>query len=111
MIHRQLKSPHIVELLHSFDDDQNIYIILEYCDGIELFKEIKQHIALRGSGTQKGAFSEETAAIYFKQIALGVKFMHDRNVLHRDLKLSNIMITEDKRCKIIDFGLAIQLTD
>jgi calcium-dependent protein kinase len=45
MIHRQLKSPHIAELLHSFDDDQNIYIILEYCDGIELYKEIKQHMA------------------------------------------------------------------
>ncbi len=37
--------------------------------------------------------------------------MHDRKVLHRDLKLSNVMITEDKRCKIIDFGLAIQLSD
>jgi len=44
-IHRQLKSPYIVELLHSFDDDQNIYIILEYCDGTELFKEIKQCMA------------------------------------------------------------------
>ena len=58
-----------------------------------------------------GALEEQEASSYFKQIAQGVKYMQDRNILHRDLKLSNIMITMDKQIKIIDFGLAIQLSD
>lgn len=37
--------------------------------------------------------------------------MHDRFILHRDMKLGNIMLTEDKRIKIVDFGLAIKLSD
>jgi serine/threonine protein kinase len=62
-------------------------------------------------GYNKGAFAEETAVAYFGQIALGVRYMHEHNVLHRDLKLSNIMVNEDKKLKIIDFGLAIQLSE
>ena len=40
-IHSQIKCPHIVELFHTFEDDQNIYILLEYIEGSELFQEIK----------------------------------------------------------------------
>ena len=51
--------------------------------------------------------NEEEASNYFREIALGVKFMQEMNILHRDLKLSNVMLTRDRRIKIIDFGLAI----
>ena len=54
---------------------------------------------------------EREAAQYFKEIAEGVKYLQERNILHRDLKLSNVMITMEKQVKIIDFGLAIQLMD
>jgi len=50
---------------------------------------------------------EDVAAKYFLQLALGVKNMQEKNIIHRDLKLSNIMITKEKNVKIIDFGLAI----
>jgi serine/threonine protein kinase len=59
-------------------------------------------------GSKNGGALEETeASQYFKEIALGVKYMQEKNILHRDLKLSNVMITLDKQVKIIDFGLAI----
>lgn len=62
-------------------------------------------------GNKNGALEETEASQYFKEIALGVKYMQEKNILHRDLKLSNVMITIDKQVKIIDFGLAIQLMD
>ena len=74
--------------------------MLELCEGTELFQEIQTHIAVKknyaGKGqVVQGAMEEDIAARYFMQIALGVKYMQDRKILHRDLKLSNIMITQD----------------
>jgi serine/threonine protein kinase len=63
------------------------------------------------TGGAAGGLEEREASQYFREIAQGVKYMQERNILHRDLKLSNVMITLDKRVKIIDFGLAIQLKD
>ena len=112
-IHSQIKCAQIVELVHTFEDDQNIYILLEYLEGSELYQEIKTQQALRVNykGNQGGALDEIEGAQYFREIALGVKYMQEKNILHRDLKLSNVMITLDKQVKIIDFGLAIQLMD
>jgi serine/threonine protein kinase len=70
--------------------------------------QMRQGYAGKGSRVN-GAMEEATAAGYFRQIAVGVKYMHDRKVLHRDLKMSNIMLNRQKQIKIIDFGLAIQV--
>jgi serine/threonine protein kinase len=64
-------------------------------------------MAAKGHSTRGSALEEETAAKYFREIAKAVKYLHDNRILHRDLKLSNIMITADSKVKIIDFGLAI----
>jgi serine/threonine protein kinase len=103
--------------VHTFEDDQNIYILLEYIEGQELFHEIKAQQALKqnyagvNSSTKSGALDESQASSYFREIALGVKYMQEKNILHRDLKLSNVMLNQNKQIKIIDFGLAIQLMD
>ncbi len=103
--------------MHTFEDDQNIYILLEYIEGQELFHEIKAQQALKqnyagvNSSTKSGALDESQASSYFREIALGVKYMQEKNILHRDLKLSNVMLNQNKQIKIIDFGLAIQLMD
>ena len=53
--------------------------------------------------------SEAEVASYVKQLATGIKYMQERGIMHRDLKLSNILISEEvpKVLKIIDFGLAV----
>ena len=55
--------------------------------------------------------NEQEVADYVRQLAMGIKYMQDRGIMHRDLKLSNILLTDDKVVKIIDFGLAVQLAD
>lgn len=79
-IHSQLKCPQIAELHHTFEDESSIYLVLELCEGTELFQEIQTHIAVKKNYTGKGqvvqgAMEEDIAARYFRQIALGVKYM------------------------------------
>ena len=50
--------------------------------------------------------SEEESKVIFKQIVDGVAYMHDKNIIHRDLKLENVLINNDKVIKIIDFGFS-----
>ena len=54
--------------------------------------------------------NEKEVAEYVRQLATGIEYMQERGIMHRDLKLSNILLTEDKAVKIIDFGLAVQLS-
>ena len=53
--------------------------------------------------------SEETAKFIIKQVLNGIAYMHDRNIAHRDIKMENILLGENKSVKIIDFGFSIQL--
>ena len=55
--------------------------------------------------------SEKEVAEFVRQLGAGIEYMQERGIMHRDLKLSNILLTDDKVVKIIDFGLAVQLSD
>lgn len=71
---------------------------MEYADGGDLMSRVQ---------TQKGRhFSEDSIASWFVQICLGMKHIHDRKVLHRDLKSANIFLTKSNIVKIGDFGIA-----
>ncbi len=67
-LHRSLKCPHIVELHHYFEDDQNIYMLLEYCDGNELFQEVKQKQIQNKSGGTGCGFTEQEVVAMFSQL-------------------------------------------
>ncbi|KAH0621932.1 hypothetical protein JD844_023683 [Phrynosoma platyrhinos] len=74
----KMKHPNIVKFTESFEDDGHLYIVMEYCDGGDLMQKIK---------LQKGKlFPEDTILDWFTQICLGVKYIHDKRVLHRDIK-------------------------
>ncbi|XP_066495766.1 serine/threonine-protein kinase Nek3 isoform X2 [Tiliqua scincoides] len=75
---------------------------MEYCDDGDLMQKIK---------FQKGKlFPEEMILNWFSQICLGVKYIHDKRVLHRDLKSKNIFLTQNGKVKLGDFGSALLLT-
>ena len=73
-------------------------IVMEYCDGTDLEKEIKQQ-KRRGE-----LFDEAQILDYFTQICLAIKHSHDRKIMHRDIKPQNVFLTRRGICKIGDFG-------
>ncbi|XP_062862399.1 serine/threonine-protein kinase Nek5-like isoform X2 [Trichomycterus rosablanca] len=95
----KMKHPNIVAFFKSFYERNNLYIVMEYCDGGDLMKRINM---------QRGQpFTEEQIMNWFVQICLGLKHIHDRKVLHRDIKTQNIFLTKgDTKVKLGDFGIA-----
>lgn len=95
-IHKSLKHPNIVNFVDCFEDDVNVYILLEICPNQSLMELLK---------TRKRV-SEAEVRFFMVQIIGAVKYLHSRRVIHRDLKLGNIFFDPDMNLKIGDFGLA-----
>uniref|UniRef100_A0A8C2XNW6 non-specific serine/threonine protein kinase n=1 Tax=Cyclopterus lumpus TaxID=8103 RepID=A0A8C2XNW6_CYCLU len=93
-----MSHPNIVQYKESFEEGGCLYIVMDYCEGGDLFKKIN---------SQKGAlFSEEKILDWFVQISLALKHVHDRKILHRDIKSQNIFLTKDGTVQLGDFGIA-----
>ncbi|OXB54463.1 hypothetical protein ASZ78_016502 [Callipepla squamata] len=99
-IHCQLKHPSILELYNYFEDSNYVYLILEMCHNGEMSRYIKN---------RKKPFSEDEARHFLHQIITGMLYLHSHGILHRDLTLSNLLLTSNMNVKIADFGLATQL--
>ncbi|NXA33882.1 NEK3 kinase, partial [Eudromia elegans] len=94
----KMKHPNIVAFKESFEADGHLYIVMEYCDDGDLMQKIKH---------QRGKlFSEDTILHWFVQMCLGVKHIHDKRVLHRDIKSKNVFLTQNGKVKLGDFGSA-----
>uniref|UniRef100_A0AAR2JA72 Serine/threonine-protein kinase PLK n=1 Tax=Pygocentrus nattereri TaxID=42514 RepID=A0AAR2JA72_PYGNA len=98
-LHRILHHKHIVQFYHHFEDKDNIYILLEYCSRRSLAHILKARKVL----------TEPEVRYYLRQIVSGLKYLHEQEILHRDLKLGNFFINEAMELKIGDFGLAAKL--
>jgi len=94
----RLSSPYIVQLLGVQVDmhTERVYIIMELCQGGELFDRI----------AECGGLPEEDAKRYFVQILSALCHCHDNGIFHRDLKPENILLDDDDNAKVADFGLA-----
>jgi polo-like kinase 1 len=89
----------VVKYERSFEDAVNFYIILELCPNQTLNELIKR----------RKRISELEARYYLRQISLGIKDFQEQMVIHRDLKLGNLLLTENLEIRISDFGLAAKL--
>ncbi|NWV13486.1 NEK5 kinase, partial [Ptilonorhynchus violaceus] len=98
----KMKHANIVTFYASLQEKNRLYIVMEYCDGGDLMKRINmQHGVL---------FDEDQILSWFVQISLGLKHIHDKKILHRDVKAQNIFLSNSgKVAKLGDFGIARQL--
>jgi len=97
---KKLNHPNITKILEVFEDDDYILISMEYINGGNLFSFVKKRRKL----------SEKTAKYLFKQIILGIQHIHSHKIVHRDIKLENILIDLNNNIKICDFGIGKILT-
>ena len=96
-----LEHPNIVNIYDVGSENGMHYIVMEYVDGITL----KTYIEKKGKLTYKEAVS---IAI---QVGRGIEAAHNKNIVHRDIKPQNIIISKDGRIKVADFGIARAITD
>eukprot|EP00500_Bicosoecida_sp_ms1_P002822 CAMPEP_0203809806 /NCGR_PEP_ID=MMETSP0115-20131106/2542_1 /ASSEMBLY_ACC=CAM_ASM_000227 /TAXON_ID=33651 /ORGANISM="Bicosoecid sp, Strain ms1" /LENGTH=317 /DNA_ID=CAMNT_0050718565 /DNA_START=570 /DNA_END=1519 /DNA_ORIENTATION=- len=99
---QEVRHPNIVRLFEIQKSDRYIYLVLEYCAGGDLSRLIHK----------KGPFTEARTQYFMRQLASGLRFLWNRNLIHRDLKPQNLLLTsteEDGVLKIADFGFARHL--
>ncbi len=98
---RMLDHPNILNIVESFEQLNRLYIVLELVEGGELFDELHR----RG-----GRLAEEDVRLVAAQLCSALKYCHDNNVCHRDIKLENVLLAKpgdvSRGLRLIDFGLA-----
>jgi protein-serine/threonine kinase len=97
---KRLSHPNIIKLEEVLQNDKYIGIVLEYASGGELFDYILQHRYLKDS----------LACRLFAQLVSGVYYMHSKGIVHRDLKLENLLLDKHKNIVITDFGFVNSFT-
>ena len=98
-IHKSLHHPQIVAFEHYFEDTENVYILLEMCQNQTLNELLKRRKRL----------TELEVQCYIVQLIKALKYLHSHKVIHRDLKLGNLFLTDKMELKVGDFGLATKL--
>lgn len=94
---READHPNIIKVIDIYKDRTNAYIVTEYCKGGGLLERIKED----------GVLSENKVASYMKQIISAVVYLHSKKIIHRDLRLENVMFLNKDRdscLKLVEFG-------
>jgi tRNA A-37 threonylcarbamoyl transferase component Bud32 len=90
--------PNIVKIYDVVETNNHVNIIMEYLPGISLGTSLKQQSSQR--------FPEPAAKTIIRELAAALKYLHARNIAHRDIKLENVILDEQQSPKLIDFGFS-----
>jgi 5'-AMP-activated protein kinase catalytic alpha subunit len=96
---KTLKHNNIVKLYETFETEKYLLLIVEYVGGGDLLSFVRK----------RNKLNEQTAKYIFRQIMEAIQYIHSRNVVHRDIKLDNILIDLMNNIKICDFGVSRQI--
>ena len=97
---KKIRHANVIRLLEVFEDSKQLFIVMEYARHGDLLNYVKK----------KHHLAESEARKIFKQIVFGLGHIHSRGVLHRDIKLDNILLDTDFHVKICDFGVSKIIT-
>jgi len=100
-LHKSIKHRFVVDFQGYFEDEENVYILLELCSRKSMVQLLKQRRTL----------TEPEVRYFIHQAIQGIAAIHGHRVIHRDIKLGNLFINEDMEIRIGDFGLAVKVTD
>ena len=93
---KSIRHKNIIQLFDIMESKTNLYFVIEYCKGGELFDYIVKNKRLK----------EPEACVFFQQIINGVEYLHKQGIIHRDLKPENLLLDYNNNIKISDFGLS-----
>ncbi|KAF9653379.1 hypothetical protein BDM02DRAFT_3087384 [Thelephora ganbajun] len=93
---QQAESPFVTKLYWTFQSKENLYLVMEYLNGGDCAALVKS----------LGSLPEEWTKNYIAEVVLGLEYLHERGVVHRDLKPDNLLIDQHGHLKLTDFGLS-----
>ncbi|ORX64376.1 hypothetical protein BCR32DRAFT_273124 [Anaeromyces robustus] len=94
---KSITHPFIVDIFQAFEYEDHSYLVMEFINGGDLYFHLSQY----------GRFSEIRVRFYAAEILLALESLHGRDIIYRDLKLENIMITKEGHIKLVDFGQSV----
>ena len=99
-IMKKLNHQNLVSLIEVLDDpsEDSLYMVLEYC---------KKGVVMKvGVDDRADPYDDESCRCWFRDLILGIEYLHAQGVVHRDIKPDNLLLTEDDILKIVDFGVS-----
>ncbi|KAI1111549.1 Pkinase-domain-containing protein [Nemania sp. NC0429] len=97
----EVKHPFLITLWGTFQDTRNLYMVMDFVEGGELFSLLRK----------SGRFPNPVAKFYAAEVTLALEYLHSRNIIYRDLKPENLLLDRHGHLKITDFGFAKRVPD
>ncbi|KAL8132778.1 hypothetical protein AgCh_008311 [Apium graveolens] len=91
-----VRNPFVVRFFYSFTCRENLYLVMEYLNGGDLYSLLRN----------LGCLDEDVARVYIAEVVLALEYLHSLRIVHRDLKPDNLLIAHDGHLKLTDFGLS-----